>query len=669
MTTASPTKRARQTPGSLWLAFLGSMNLAITLLVAVAIASVIGTVLQQGETSQNYIIKFGPYWHDVFKLLGLNDVYSAFWFLLILGFLLVSTSVCIYRNTPLILRDMRQYRLNVGYNSLHAFHHQHEINTALDSAHAVSSVEEMLQRHGYRTRCKQHDDHTVVAAMKGSASRLGYLFTHAAIVIICLGGLIDGNLPLKLSEMVGTVKVETRDIPASQVPVESVLAADNASFRGSVTVPEKSTADLVFINMGDGYLVQKLPFKIELKEFRVEYYKSGQPKSFESDLVLYDDALEKPLEKTIAVNHPLVYKNYAIYQASFGDGGSTLRMRAWPLTISDKTPLEIEGKVNQHLKIKSSEGPLTMELSDFRLFNINPVDPEKTGKKFKNFGPSFEFKLRRPNGVAREYTNYMAPVEQEGRMFFVSGMRESVADPFRYLYIPADNNSSVDRFLKFHSALLDEKIVSDIATRTTLDTLESAGLTTEKMQKEIAGSMLRLNRMFLTGGYDAVSRYIEETVPKEKQQEVAAAYLKILHNLLGNVFLSVLDAEGVDTRQGIGDKDSQFFDDALNAIAAIGFYDAPFYLQLYGFDHVEASGLQITRAPGKNIVYTGCVLLIIGVFLMFYVPHRRLWAWISTTNGHTSVLLAGSSHRNPLDFDSEFERISKTAVNALKNHQ
>ncbi len=666
MTTVAATKRS---PGSVWLAFLGSMNLAITLLVAVAIASVIGTVLQQGETSQNYIIKFGPYWHDIFKLLGLNDVYSAFWFLLILGFLLVSTSVCIYRNTPSILRDMRQYRLSVGRNSLRAFHHQHEINTALDSTHAITSIETMLQRHGYRTRCKQHDGHTVVAAMKGSASRLGYLCTHAAIVIICLGGLIDGNLPLKLSEMTGKVKVETRDIPASQVSTQSVLAADNASFRASVTVPEKSIVDLAFINMGDGYLVQKLPFKIELKEFRVEYYKSGQPKSFESDLVLHDDALDKPLEKTIAVNHPLVYKNYAIYQASFGDGGSTLRMRAWPLTVSDKKPFEVEGRVNQHIEIKSSQGPLTMELGNFRLFNINPVDPEKTGKKFNNFGPSFEFKLRRPNGIAREYTNYMAPVDQDGRMFFISGMRESVADPFRYLYIPADNKFSMDRFLKFHAALLNEETVSDIAARTALDTLESAGLPTDKMKKEITSSMLRLNKMFLAGGYDAVSRYIEETVPKEKQQNVAAAFLRILHNLLVNVFLSVLEAEGVDTTQPIGDKDSQFFDDALNAIAAIGFYDAPFYLQLYSFDHVEASGLQITRAPGKNIVYTGCVLLIIGVFLMFYVPHRRVWAWISTADGQTSVLLAGSSHRNPLDFNDEFERISKTAVNVLDNHR
>ena len=45
--------------------FPGSVNLAITLLVAVGIASIVGTVLKQNEAFQNYIIKFGPSWFEV----------------------------------------------------------------------------------------------------------------------------------------------------------------------------------------------------------------------------------------------------------------------------------------------------------------------------------------------------------------------------------------------------------------------------------------------------------------------------------------------------------------------------------------------------------------------------------------------------------------------------
>ncbi|WP_280955261.1 hypothetical protein [Paludibacterium denitrificans] len=41
------------------------------------------------------------------------------------------------------------------------------------------------------------------------------------MVVICIGGLIDGNLPLKLAELVGKVVPETRDIAQSQIPEQS----------------------------------------------------------------------------------------------------------------------------------------------------------------------------------------------------------------------------------------------------------------------------------------------------------------------------------------------------------------------------------------------------------------------------------------------------------------
>ncbi|NNG13586.1 MAG: hypothetical protein HKM22_00330, partial [Gammaproteobacteria bacterium] len=39
--------KIRKSTGAILLEFLGSMNLAITVLVAIAVASIIGTVLQQ----------------------------------------------------------------------------------------------------------------------------------------------------------------------------------------------------------------------------------------------------------------------------------------------------------------------------------------------------------------------------------------------------------------------------------------------------------------------------------------------------------------------------------------------------------------------------------------------------------------------------------------------
>ena len=105
------------------------MNLAITILVAIAIASVIGTVLQQNQPYIDYIIKFGPFWHEVFQTIGLYNVYGAIWFLVLLVFLVLSTSVCVYRNAPVMLRDMRQFRVNVKEKSLRLMHNSQSWST------------------------------------------------------------------------------------------------------------------------------------------------------------------------------------------------------------------------------------------------------------------------------------------------------------------------------------------------------------------------------------------------------------------------------------------------------------------------------------------------------------------------------------------------------------
>jgi cytochrome c biogenesis protein len=92
---------------------ISSMRFAIALLAMIAIAAVIGTVMKQGEATNNYINQFGPFWFEVFRKLGLYAVYSAWWFLLLMGVLVTSTTLCIMRNAPKMLRDMRSWRENV----------------------------------------------------------------------------------------------------------------------------------------------------------------------------------------------------------------------------------------------------------------------------------------------------------------------------------------------------------------------------------------------------------------------------------------------------------------------------------------------------------------------------------------------------------------------------
>lgn len=155
--------------------------------------------------------------------------------------------------------------------------------------------------------------------------------------MISLGGLLDGNLIFKTQEMLGYKKIETLDIPASKVPEVSRLSSDNASFRANMTLVEGGSDNVAFVRMKDGYLVQDLPFKITLKDFRINHYSTGMPKSFESDLVISDPEQSQDFTKTISVNHPFTYKGIAIYQSDFQDGGTKLNVKLRSLFNSNKS--------------------------------------------------------------------------------------------------------------------------------------------------------------------------------------------------------------------------------------------------------------------------------------------------------------------------------------------
>lgn len=637
--------------------FLGSMNLAITLLVIIAIASVIGTVLKQNQPYPDYEIKFGKFWFEIFRSLGLYDVYSSVWFLLILGFLLLSTTVCVIRNTPGILRELRHYREKVQEKSLRAMHHSSTFTSTQSVAEIQALSEKALKNEGFRFRVNQDENHSVVAAMKGGANKWGYWLTHIGIIVICIGGLLDSKLPIMFAEWQGTLKPETRNMPANEVPPISQLGENNFSYRGSVDIPEGRSANIIFLPVRDGYLVQRLPYEVEVKDFRVEHYSTGQPKSFESDIIIHDKDLKEPMAHTISVNHPLIYKGTAIYQANFGDGGSEVQLQFNPFT-KQYAPQTLTGNISQDYNLTSSSEKYRLELDNFRLFNINPVKNEQGIEEQRNIGPSVIFRLRNAAGEAIEYNNYMNPVVIEGRMYLISGVRKSPGDPERFLHIPADKKGSPELFLAFLNALQDDALVRNTAiatTRGSMAAMQNSQVDNVAVETQIVESMVRLTQLFASKGFDGIMSDIDARFPEAQRKQVSEAFTKVLQASLRGVYTDLLKQRGVAEPT---EADWLFFDDSLNAISNLPFYGSPWYIQLKTFKQIEASGLQITRSPGQDVVYLGSVMLSIGVFLLFYVAQRRIWVLVKPlASGENEVILAGSTNRNPHDFDKYFQRL------------
>jgi cytochrome c biogenesis protein len=645
---------------------LSSMRFAISLLSILAIASIIGTVLKQAEPYANYIIQLGPFWFQVFEKLGLYDVYHAGWFLLILTFLVASTSVCIWRNAPNFAREMKSFREHVSEQSLDAFKHKHEVATEQSPEALAASAQRYLEGQGYKVKSVQREDGVLLAAKAGSWNRLGYFLAHSAIVIICIGGLLDGNLVFKAQQVLGVKKIETRDIPQSQVPAISRLSPSNLSFRGSVQIPEGSSADVAFVNVADGYLVQELPFKVALKQFRIEHYSTGQPKSFESDIELFDHTGKKIRDATIAVNHPLIHDGIAIYQASFADGGTRLTLRGWNLFAPAASSFPIEGAVHQETTLTSTAGDRTIEFIDFRPFNIEDMggeietprdamsvlggSPVSDNRHLRNVGPSFQYKLRDARGQAREFSNYMLPLELDGRWFLMSGVRESPNEAFLYLRMPLDAAGDIDSFMRLRGALLNAELRPEIAARFARQALPENAWGTE-IEDKLKFSATQVLALFAEGGFQSLGRFIEERVPASEREKAAGTYLRILE-------LAAFEALQVANRQAglpapeADDATGWLVRDTLNSMSDLFVYGAPIYLQLMTYDEVKATGLQLTRSPGQNVVYLGSLLLTLGVFFMLYVRERRVWLRIRP--GH--ALLAMSSAKHTIDFEQEFTR-------------
>ena len=674
---------------------LSSMRFAISLLTVICIASVIGTVIKQHEPANNYVNQFGPFWADVFGAVGLYAVYSAWWFLLILAFLVISTSLCIARNLPKITADLRAYKENLREQSLNAFHHKAQGRLAEGRDAAYARIGTLLTTSGWKAKVQMRPEGTMIAARKGMANKLGYLAAHSSIVLICLGGLFDGDLVVRAQMALLGKTPFTGGGMLRDVSAEHRLSERNPTFRANLLVPESGRAGTALISMSDGVVLQELPFDIELKKFIVDYYETGMPKLFASEIVIHDRETGQAIPATVKVNQPAFHRGIAIYQSSFDDGGSRLKLHALPLKAGTP-PFDIEGRVGESTTLASAEQQLTLELAGLRVINVEnlgaattgPTDVRKVdlvssleehlgsgaktkaGKTLHNVGPSVSYRLRDAAGQAREFNNYMLPVEIDGQRVYLAGVRDTPNENFRYLRIPVDDKDSMDGWMMLRRALTDPALRAEavrryVAKATPTDKPEMAQqltVTTERVLGLFSGAEMpgaKDDASQAPGGLMSLSRFLETTVPEAERPRISEVLLRILNGALFELYNTAREQAGLKAAEP-GEASQGFMSLAVLSLSDSFLYPSPVLLQLADFTQVQASVFQVARAPGKTLVYIGAVLLIIGVFAMLYVRERRLWIWLQDDGqGGTRVSTALSTTRRTLDADHEFDRLKQ----------
>ncbi len=685
-------KKKRNLRGDL-IELLGSMRFAVAFLVIICIASAIGTLIEQNREEIFYIDLFGVFWAQVFEKFGVSQIYDTTWFTVIMAFLVISTTLCVIRTTPKIMKDVRSFKEYVKKTSMRAFKHKVDIKSDFKQAELQEMVSAWLKNHSFKFKVKDQDGTTLLAARKGSYSRLGYLFAHLSIIVICIGGLLDSDIPNRiLINLYNKHPISSELRFVSDVPEASIFNSRNPSFRGNISISEGASANNAMLQLDDGFYLQRLPFTVKLNKFIIEYYETNaMPKRFASDITITDHLNnDKIINKIVEVNHPYTIHGITLYQSSFHDGGSELTLTGVPLKGNTNEQFELKTFVGKSSEIKFSfkgeDRVYKLTVDDFRPINVENINDTNSMAKEKSFqerildvtgaaqdknaanqrnvGPLVKYTLTDKSNQSIKYQNYMLPIELDEQLIYLFGVEYPGQPGFRYIRIPADENISLDEFQAFRAAF------SDAALRARAARAYSNKVKDDRLEKAAIATLAeRALKVFSENGFKGVEDFVNgvgipeaERIPeriREPMKQIIAEYL-----IFASVELRTLVRERIGMPKIEYDKLDQeaykksalWFDTAIKAISDLSFYPSPIAFQIKEYNHIQASVLQATRSPGKWIVYLGCVFLMFGIYQMTYIIERRIWVWMTPLqDGGVHLEAAMNSKKNTLDFHEDFE--------------
>lgn len=82
------------------------------------------------------------------------------------------------------------------------------------------------------------------------------------------------------------------------------------------------------------------------------------------------------------------------------------------------------------------------------------------------------------------------------------------------------------------------------------------------------------------------------------------------------------------------------------------------------------TGLQVSHEPGQWLVWSGCVLMGVGLFVAFYLVHVRLWAVpVMDDKGQLMLWVGGAANKNRFAFEERFRTLAGKIQAELKKEK
>jgi cytochrome c biogenesis protein len=436
--------------------------------------------------------------------------------------------------------------------------------------------------------------------------------------------------------------------------------------------------------MPDGVVLQDLPFDVELKKFIVEYYDTGMPKLFASEIVIHDhdtgshrghgqgqraripprhhDLPEQLRRRRLAAEaaRPAAGPSGQPFEVAGHGGRQTSDATSAARQAARSSTPACASSTSRTSACGAASAAPTCARSTWhhRCSHLGSGAKPGTKKALRNVGPSVTYKLRDAAGQAREFQNYMLPVELDGQRVFLAGVRDTPGEPFRYLRIPADDEGSMDDWLRLRRADDPHCAPGGAPLRATWPRRPTGPRWPSSCSHGPArpGAVRRRRGARQGRGGHApggrrpagAGEFIETSVPEAERARISRCCCASSTAACSSWPTSRARRPGQNA--AAPGRDHAALHDPGGA-GAVGRQLLPGAadVQLKDFKQVQASVFQVARAPGKNLVYLGAVLLIVGVFAMLYIRERRLWIWLAPEAGgcHAHAPEHGAVHHPP----------------------
>ncbi|MDF1578682.1 MAG: cytochrome c biogenesis protein ResB [Desulfobulbales bacterium] len=69
------------------------------------------------------------------------------------------------------------------------------------------------------------------------------------------------------------------------------------------------------------------------------------------------------------------------------------------------------------------------------------------------------------------------------------------------------------------------------------------------------------------------------------------------------------------------------------------------------------TGLQVAKDPGVWWVYIGCGMMLLGLYVAFFLSHRKVWIYLAEEESGSRLHLSGTSNKNKIGFDNDFSAL------------